>query len=163
MILVVGGTGTLGEEICQRLRARGLAVRALARQTANPARLEGLRGAGVDLCWGDLRDEGSHSAAICIGHWRILCAAVWTRKTGGNPRQIRRETIAMAPVEATLQLQRVAACVGMLAPQPLEDPLGRVPLLGATTATPRHLVLEQYGRTHAPQRRRRPEPAPSLP
>jgi len=59
MILVVGGTGTLGEAICQRLRARGLAVRALVRQTANPARLQALRGAGVDLCWGDLKDAGS--------------------------------------------------------------------------------------------------------
>ena len=35
MILVVGGTGTLGGEICQRPRARGLAVRALVRRTAN--------------------------------------------------------------------------------------------------------------------------------
>jgi uncharacterized protein YbjT (DUF2867 family) len=59
MILVAGGTGTLGEEICRRLRARGLAVRALVRQTADSARLEALRGAGVDLCWGDLKDSGS--------------------------------------------------------------------------------------------------------
>src|ERR1035441_9427804 len=46
MILVVGGTGTLGEAICQRLRARGLAVRALGWQTAKPARLPAVRGAG---------------------------------------------------------------------------------------------------------------------
>ena len=66
MILVVGATGLLGEEICQRLRARGLAVRALARQTANPARLGALRGAGVNLCWGDLKDTSSLREA-CFG------------------------------------------------------------------------------------------------
>jgi uncharacterized protein YbjT (DUF2867 family) len=59
MILVVGGTGTLGGEICQRLRARGLTVRALVRRTANSARLKPLRDAGVNLCWGDLKDVDS--------------------------------------------------------------------------------------------------------
>ena len=35
MILVVGATGLVGNEICQRLRRRGEAVRALVRVTAS--------------------------------------------------------------------------------------------------------------------------------
>jgi uncharacterized protein YbjT (DUF2867 family) len=71
MILVVGATGTLGEEICHRLPAHDLAVRALVRQTANPVRLEALRGAGVELCWGDLKNAGTlreacHGAEVVI-------------------------------------------------------------------------------------------------
>jgi uncharacterized protein YbjT (DUF2867 family) len=59
MVLVVGATGVLGQEICHRLRARGLAVRALVRRTADPARLESLRSLGADLSWGDLKDADS--------------------------------------------------------------------------------------------------------
>lgn len=59
MILVVGGTGTLGEEVCLKLCTRGLEVRALVRPTANSTRLQRLRDAGVKLSWGDLKDAGS--------------------------------------------------------------------------------------------------------
>jgi len=92
MILVVGGTGTLGEEICQRLRARGLAVRALVRQTANPARLEGLRGAGVNLCWGDLKDEGSLRDA-CFGAKAVISTAssTFSRQDGDSIETVDRQ------------------------------------------------------------------------
>ena len=42
MILVVGATGHLGVEVCERLSKRGKAVRALARQTSNPEILDRL-------------------------------------------------------------------------------------------------------------------------
>jgi uncharacterized protein YbjT (DUF2867 family) len=83
MILVVGGTGTLGEEICRRLRARDLAVRALVRHTANPARLEPLRGAGVKLCWGDLKDAGSLREA-CHGAEAVISTASSTLSHQGG-------------------------------------------------------------------------------
>lgn len=91
MILVVGATGLLGEEICQRLRARGLAVRALARQTANPARLEALRGAGVDLCWGDLKDAGSLRDA-CFGADAVISTAssTFSRQDGDSIETVDR-------------------------------------------------------------------------
>jgi uncharacterized protein YbjT (DUF2867 family) len=53
MILVVGATGTLGLEICSRLRREQASVRALVRQSANRDRLAVLRNAGVELCIGD--------------------------------------------------------------------------------------------------------------
>ena len=44
MILVVGSTGMLGSEICRLLGERGLAFRAMARETSDPAKVE--RGGG---------------------------------------------------------------------------------------------------------------------
>ncbi|PYP16557.1 MAG: hypothetical protein DMD52_07275 [Gemmatimonadetes bacterium] len=43
MILVVGATGLLGGEICRRLRERGQPVRALARHTSDPSKVQRLR------------------------------------------------------------------------------------------------------------------------
>ena len=74
MILVAGATGLLGAEICLRLPGRGLQVRALARPTANPARLEQLRAAGVELVWGDLKDPASLRDA-CRGADAVISTA----------------------------------------------------------------------------------------
>ena len=53
MILVTGGTGTLGTEVVRRLRARGRSVRVLTR---DPARAKHLAGDGVEVVAGDVRD-----------------------------------------------------------------------------------------------------------
>ena len=66
MILVAGATGVLGGLICQRLRDRGDAVRALVRASSDPDRKERLRALGVELAEGDLRDRASLDAA-CRG------------------------------------------------------------------------------------------------
>src|SRR5580700_912296 len=83
MILVAGGTGMLGEEICQRLRTRGLGVRALVRQTANPPRLKALHDAGVNLCWGDLKEAGSLREA-CNGVEALISTASSTLSRQGG-------------------------------------------------------------------------------
>ena len=92
MILVAGASGLLGAEICQRLRARGMVVRALVRQTANSARLEALRGAGVNLCWGDLRDAGSLRDA-CYGADVVISTASSTlsRRDGDSIESVDRQ------------------------------------------------------------------------
>lgn len=59
MILVAGATGVLGGLICQRLRDRGEAVRALVRPTSGVEKVERLRALGVEICRGDLRDAAS--------------------------------------------------------------------------------------------------------
>lgn len=84
MILVVGGTGTLGGEICHRLRRRGLAVRALVRQTASSARLKALHDAGVNLCWGDLKDAGSLREACNGAEVMISTASSTFSRQGGD-------------------------------------------------------------------------------
>jgi uncharacterized protein YbjT (DUF2867 family) len=92
MILVVGGTGFLGVEICQRLRGRGLAVRALARQTANSARLETLRAAGVELCRGNLKDANSLNEA-CRGADAVVStvSSTFSRQSGESIETVDRE------------------------------------------------------------------------
>jgi len=63
MILVAGATGGLGGLICQRLRDRGESVRALVRPTSTPERVEWLKGLGVEICHGNLRDPVSLETA----------------------------------------------------------------------------------------------------
>ena len=63
MILVVGATGLVGGEVCRRLAAEGRPVRALARPTADPAKVEGLRAQGAEVAFGDLRDPASLAQA----------------------------------------------------------------------------------------------------
>ena len=58
MILVAGGTGTLGREVVARLTASGRPVRVLTR---DPARAAGL---GADVAVGDVRDRSSLPAAV---------------------------------------------------------------------------------------------------
>jgi nucleoside-diphosphate-sugar epimerase len=54
MILVAGATGLLGGAICRQLRQAGKPVRALARPTSDPAKLEQLKGSGATLVQADL-------------------------------------------------------------------------------------------------------------
>ena len=91
MILVVGATGILGFEICHRLRKRQVAVGALARQTADPARLSSLREAGVEIFWGDLKDPESLGRA-CIGADVVISTASSTlsRQTNDSIETVDR-------------------------------------------------------------------------
>jgi uncharacterized protein YbjT (DUF2867 family) len=65
MVLVVGATGLVGREICQKLTKRGEKVRALVRPTSSREKTETLRSAGCELCVGDLKDSRSISDACC--------------------------------------------------------------------------------------------------
>ena len=77
MLLVVGATGTLGGEICRLLAAEGVAVRALVRPSADPARVEALRALGAELATGDLRDRASLDRA-CAGATAVISTAAST-------------------------------------------------------------------------------------
>ena len=66
MILVVGATGLVGNEVCQRLRRLGEPVRALVRATSSADKIVSLRASGAELCIGDLKDPQSIAAA-CRG------------------------------------------------------------------------------------------------
>lgn len=74
MILVIGATGLLGSEICGHLAARGKRVRALARATSDPAKVDRLRALGAEVVPGDLRDADSLAAA-CQGVSTIITTA----------------------------------------------------------------------------------------
>jgi uncharacterized protein YbjT (DUF2867 family) len=91
MILIVGATGTLGSEICSRLRRGQSRVRALVRQSANPDRVAVLRNAGVELCIGDLKDPASLSEA-CEGAEVVISTASSTlsRQEGDSIETVDR-------------------------------------------------------------------------
>jgi uncharacterized protein YbjT (DUF2867 family) len=91
MVLVVGSTGLLGSEIVRRARARGLPVRALARPSASPVRLEALRTHGAEIVWGDLKDRGSLEAA-CRGVDAVVSTASSTlsRQPGDDIESVDR-------------------------------------------------------------------------
>src|SRR5262245_55366707 len=74
--LVVGATGPigLGGEICRLLRSKGRPTRALVRRTSDPQRTASLRGLGVDLVEGDLKDPRSLEAA-CRGVRAVISTA----------------------------------------------------------------------------------------
>ena len=61
MIVVAGGTGTLGTRLVPRLAGADLAVRVLTR---DPARAQHLAGPGVDVLRGDVRDAASVGRAL---------------------------------------------------------------------------------------------------
>jgi uncharacterized protein YbjT (DUF2867 family) len=77
MNLIVGATGYLGGEICRRLVAVGRPVRALVRETADPARVTALQGLGVELVRGDLKDPESLARA-CEGVAAVVSTAATT-------------------------------------------------------------------------------------
>lgn len=68
MILVAGGTGTLGRETVARLNAGGREVRVLTRDATHVA------GPGVEVAIGDLRDPSTLTAAV-KGVSAVVCAA----------------------------------------------------------------------------------------
>jgi NADH dehydrogenase len=72
MILVVGATGLLGTEICRRLRARELPVRALVR--TGSSRTTMLRELGAEIAHGDLRSRSSLEDA-CAGVDTVISTA----------------------------------------------------------------------------------------
>jgi uncharacterized protein YbjT (DUF2867 family) len=78
MILVAGATGFLGREICRRLVEGGKPVRALVRPTSDPEAVAQLRGWGVEVVEGDLKDHPSLDWA-CDGVDAVISTATATR------------------------------------------------------------------------------------
>jgi len=101
LILVVGATGLVGAEVCQKLRQRGEPVRALVRPTSSSDRKEMLRASGAELCIGDLKDPLSIAAA-CRGVDAVISTASATLS-----RQ-RDDSIETVDTEGQLNLVNAA-------------------------------------------------------
>ena len=71
MNLVVGATGMVGGEVCRLLKASGVPVRGLVRDSSDPAKVDALQKLGVETVKGDLRD-GSSLEAACQGVTAVL-------------------------------------------------------------------------------------------
>ena len=101
MVLVVGATGLVGNEVCQRLRRLGEPVRALVRTTSSKDKIEALRSSGAELCVGDLKNPPSIAAA-CRGVDAVISTASSTlnRQPG--------DSIESVDAEGQLNLVRTA-------------------------------------------------------
>jgi uncharacterized protein YbjT (DUF2867 family) len=86
MILVIGGTGKVGQQAVRRLAADGRPVRALVR---DPARADAIRAPGVELATGDLADPASLSRAMRGADIVVLI-------TPPDPRQVEHQGNAVA-------------------------------------------------------------------
>jgi uncharacterized protein YbjT (DUF2867 family) len=74
MNLIVGATGMVGSEVCRLLAAEGKPVRALVRSASDPAKVEALKGYGVEIVEGDVCDRASLEAA-CQGVTAVISTA----------------------------------------------------------------------------------------
>jgi len=83
MVLVIGSTGLLGSEVVRRLLLTGKSVRALARETSSPERVEGLRQSGAEVVFGDLKQPGTLNAT-CQGVEEIIATASSTISRQAN-------------------------------------------------------------------------------
>lgn len=83
MILIAGGTGTLGRRVVRLLTARGENVRILTR---NPTRAAPLAGAGVEIARGDVRDSGAVAQAM-VGARAVISAIQGFSGTGDDSPQ----------------------------------------------------------------------------
>ncbi|HEY7185352.1 MAG TPA: SDR family oxidoreductase [Vicinamibacterales bacterium] len=90
--LLVGATGLLGPEICQRLTAAGRHVRALVRPTADAGKRAALQAMGVELVEGDLKDAASLARA-CAGIEAVISTASSTlsRQAGDSIETVDRD------------------------------------------------------------------------
>ena len=87
MIVVAGGTGTLGTRLVPRLAGAGLAVRVLTR---DPARAQHLAGPGMEVVRGDVRDAASVGRAL-RGAGTVISAVQGFAGPGGvSPASVDR-------------------------------------------------------------------------
>jgi uncharacterized protein YbjT (DUF2867 family) len=84
-VVVVGGTGLLGEQVVAELRSRGKRVRALVRPTSDATRLERT---GVEIARGDMMDPASLLDAMDSADAVVSTAAGYTRHSKGDTNEI---------------------------------------------------------------------------
>jgi NADH dehydrogenase len=100
VIVVAGGTGTLGTRLIPRLTGQGLAVRVLTRDPARAARL----GSEVEVVHGDVRDPAAVAGALRGASTVISAVHGFAGPGGASPASVDRAGNA--------HLIDAAACTG---------------------------------------------------
>src|SRR6516225_5013402 len=85
VVLIAGGTGTLGRETLRLLADRGLKVRVLTR---DPARARGLEGEGIEIVAGDVRNPASLGPALVGVQTVISALSGYGPNSGADPRTV---------------------------------------------------------------------------
>lgn len=100
MILVVGSTGLLGNEVCRQAREKGHEGKALVRTTSDSGKVEQLKSLGCQIVEGDLKLKPSLTGA-CQGVKALISTASSTFS--------RQEGDSIATVDHQGQLNLVEA------------------------------------------------------
>ena len=87
MIVVAGGTGTLGSRLVRRLTRHGLHVRILTR---DPARAAAVLGEGVEVVRADVRDRLGVADAVLGAHTVVSAVQGLPGRGGGSPESVDR-------------------------------------------------------------------------
>ena len=92
MILVVGATGLLGSAVCRVLSESKMAMTAMVRPTADPAKVIKLEQGGAKLVRGDLKHRASLDAA-CKGVDAVIstASASFSRQAGDSIQTVDLE------------------------------------------------------------------------
>ena len=106
MILVVGATGLLGSAVCRVLTESKMAMTAMVRPTADPAKVIKLEQGGAKLVRGDLKHRASLDAA-CKGVDAVIstASASFSRQAG--------DSIQTVDLEGQLSLIDAARAAGV--------------------------------------------------
>ena len=106
MILVVGATGLLGSAVCRVLSESKMAMTAMVRPTADPAKVIKLEQGGAKLVRGDLKHRASLDAA-CKGVDAVIstASASFSRQAG--------DSIQTVDLEGQLSLIDAARAAGV--------------------------------------------------
>jgi uncharacterized protein YbjT (DUF2867 family) len=88
MILIAGGTGTLGSQVVGLLRARGLEVRVLTR---DPSRVRHLRGDLVEVVPGDVLDPQAVERAMSGARTVVSAIQGFSGSGDYNPRTVDQQ------------------------------------------------------------------------
>src|SRR5437667_1898775 len=141
MVLVVGATGTLGFQICRRLRVAKKPVRALVRSTSEPARKDALTNLGAELVEGDLKDRASLERAC-----RDATAVITTPTAIMSHNEA--DTFESVDLRGQIDLINAAraAQVGHFVFVSVSGNIGSNPLVDAKRAVEKH--LQQSGLTY---------------
>jgi len=91
MVLVVGATGLVGMDVCERLRKRGESVRALVRTTSAPEKRARLQEIGAEIAEGDLKSPETLERA-CDGVTAVVstASATLSRQEGDSLDSVDR-------------------------------------------------------------------------
>ncbi len=119
MILLAGGTGTLGTKVVSMLLARGDGVRVLTRDAV---RADGLRGRGAEVIVGDIRDPGTVEAAVTGCATVISAVHGFVGGRGAGPTAIDRDgnrSLIRAAVEGNVDHVILMSAYGAAPHSPL--------------------------------------------
>lgn len=83
-VLVIGATGFLGGEVCNRLLTAGKKVTALVRSGSDTARVRGLQAIGIETIEGDLKDFNTLQNAFSNAEAVISTASSTLSRTAGD-------------------------------------------------------------------------------